>query len=199
VTSAPFATSYRWLENSSTPHKPCLLFLVNLNLLQTYSAATDGFQGLCQRLVPGLTHVTTYSRQSHSDNDSGIPISGLMFRQHCSTKPKRGDTRLRSQIRRVGLTDGLLVDDGSILAILTNFETEGGISCESLSVHPYKHWALASADARRALFQSTWAGRDQHHRRSHPSTMCMWLHSARKQSLNGRSECARQGPQRRTT
>jgi len=42
-------------------------------LLQTYSAAADGFQGLCQRLVPDLAQVTTYSGQSHSDNDSGIP------------------------------------------------------------------------------------------------------------------------------
>jgi len=30
VASAPFATSYRWHENSNTPHKPCPLSLGNL-------------------------------------------------------------------------------------------------------------------------------------------------------------------------
>ena len=36
-----------------------------------------------------------------------------------------------------------LFGDDSILAILTNIKTEGGISWESLSVHPCEHWALS--------------------------------------------------------
>src|SRR5487761_2163697 len=40
-------------------------------------------------------------------------------------------------------TDGSLFGDGSILAILSDIETEGGVSWESLSVHPGEDWALS--------------------------------------------------------
>lgn len=62
--------------------------------------------------------------------------------QEVTVIPSGEATGLVSQIRLVGPTDGLLFDDGSILAILTDVETEGGISWESLSVHPCEHWAL---------------------------------------------------------
>jgi len=66
VASAPFATSYRWHENSNTPHKPCPLSLGNLSprgapttMLQTQTLwhyRPDGvYPGRTNRIVPSET------------------------------------------------------------------------------------------------------------------------------------------------
>ena len=54
----------------------------------------------------------------------------------------RATTRLPLKQEQSLTTSELLLNDASTLAIRTDVETEGGISRESLSVHPGKHRAL---------------------------------------------------------
>jgi hypothetical protein len=66
---------------------------------------------------------------------------GLIFLTTRRFRTDEQDTIL-VKTKTVLETDGLLLDGASILAILADVETEGGISGESLSVHTCEHWAL---------------------------------------------------------
>ncbi len=89
---------------------------------------------------------TVATLTSWKDNlSTPSPLSELTRQRQRERRPTRlkgGDNKLLSQIQLVGSNDGSLFDDGSILAIRTDVETEGGISGKSLSVHPCKHRAL---------------------------------------------------------
>ena len=51
--------------------------------------------------------------------------------------------RIGDTIVQPAFTDSSLLGDGSILALLSDVETESGVSRESLSVHPYEYWAFS--------------------------------------------------------
>ena len=77
--------------------------------------------------------------------EQAVPEGPGLHDQHLDPEGPdlNGEAGLLCQIRPVGPTDGSLFGVGSILAIRIDVETEGGISGESLSVHPCQHWALS--------------------------------------------------------